>query len=256
MGGAAPTDAAVDGRGGASVGISGGSSGMAASDAASVTNDDAAGALLDGSLVVVHGDASAAACAHDRATLGSRDLLAGGSTPEHFAEAYNAELSNLTTGGPFLLVLSGVNDGSVAAKVATLGALKTTPKGSAFAETPAEVPFTMPAARSVRIAKNATTFELGFDAQAPDAGALVPVVSVELTGKLSSGCSALTTNLKLLIPVSSSAVAFHGSTIGALMGPPSEAVHGGANDAWPLELAGTASRVFTVVLGDGGPAEL
>jgi hypothetical protein len=204
---------------------------------------------------LIHDDAStnAVPCANDRAALGSR-LQAGGATPAAFAEAYNAELDALRGPGPFLLVLLGVNDATPGAWVGALGALDPgeAGAGASFAEGHAMVPFTMGAARSIHIPATDASFHLRFAPPASDA--LVPVVSVELSGTLTPGCGSLAmTQAKFLIPTTAGSLAFHQSTIAALMGAPTESWRGQAASAWLLELGGTAKQVYAPgVLDDGG----
>jgi hypothetical protein len=229
---------ATDGGGGG-----GGAGGAPASDAA-----------LEGAFEM-HDDASSVPvpCTNNRATLGSR-LRAGGTTPMAFAAAYNAELDSLLGPGPFLMVLLGVNGTTPASWIGAFGALDPGDPGAGarFASGHAEVRFTMGAARSIQIAPADATFDLRFAAQ--PAAVLVPVASVELSGTLTTECGSLAmTKAKFLVPATAASVAFHGSTVGALMGAPTEALRGQAASAWVLELSGTAKQVYAPgVLDDGG----
>jgi hypothetical protein len=214
---------------------------------------DGAGGLGDvGS--VIHDDAGeiSASCLGDRVALGSR-MAAAGSTAAPFANAYNAELRLLKGPGPMLIVLRGVNDPPKVG-VAAFGALDASEAGTGvrFAGTPAEVPFTISAKRTIDIARADVSFVLKFTPPASDAE--LPIGSVEISGALAPGCSELTlTKAKLLVPATAGAVAFHGSTIAALMGAPTETYQGQPASAWSLELSGTARQVYAPgVLEDGG----
>jgi hypothetical protein len=171
-----------------------------------------------------------------------------------FAIAYNAELDVLHGPGPLLIVLSGVNDAVPAAWIASFGALDAGQgAGVGFAGQRADVLFTMSATRSIQIAPIDANFDLKFAPPASDA--LVPIVSVELAGTLTTGCGSLiVTQAKFLVPAIAGGIIFHGSTIGDLMGPASETYHGQTASAWALEVAGTATEVYApgVVNNDGG----
>ena len=147
-----------------------------------------------------------------------------------------------------------MNDAAQAGGVGAFGALKPGESGMGvgFAEGHAEVRFTMGAARSLQVP--ATDASFGFRFAAPATDATVPVVSVELSGTLMQECGSLAmTKAKLLVPATAGSTAFHGSTIGALMGAPTETWRGQAASAWGLELAGTAKQVYAPgVLEDGG----
>jgi hypothetical protein len=54
-----------------------------------------------------------------------------------------------------------------------------------------------------------------------------------------------------LIPVRAGTMPFHGSTVEALMGPPTETLRGVDRAAWRLEQSGNASQVYAPgLLGD------
>jgi hypothetical protein len=238
-----PSDAST------TVGAGGGAGSIPVSDAASdrgvVVKPDGPPAMM------MHGEAGVAACSNDRASLNSSELRAGASTPAAFADAFNAEMKKLTTPGPLLILLRGVNDGSLAPKIASFGALKPLSLGVGFDGASADVPFTIGAGRSVQIPAISIAFQLKFVAPANDA--VLPVSSVELAGKLASACSSLNiSSMKLLVPASASSIAFHGSTVGALMGAPTASILGGSNNAWPLELSGVANEVLALIAEDAG----
>jgi hypothetical protein len=71
---------------------------------------------------------------------------------------------------------------------------------------------------------------------------------------LSVGCGSLAVEkATLLVPERAGKLAFHGATVEALMGPPTETLRGVDRSAWPLELSGTAARVYAPgLLGDSG----
>jgi hypothetical protein len=241
-------------------GGSGGSSPEAGTtDSATVqdaTNLDAQKPRPDGPYVVFDDSGGEPArCRYDRVALASAQLLAGGSTPAAFAAAYNAELATLRTAGPFLLLLSGVNESVASAWVGSFGALAEpleAGESAGFAGAHADVPYTLGIGRAVTVARHDAAFELKF--LPPSSDALVPVVSVELSATLSAACGWLSIDrAKLLIPASGGGVAFHGSTIANLMGAPTESFGGQPASAWPLELGGTAQAIYApAALDDGG----
>lgn len=217
--------------------------------------DGSAGSIMVRDVTVMQEDAGAAACLDDRAAMGSGTLVAAGATPADFAAAFNAELLKLPTPGPFLMILSGVNPGSTASKTASLGALTVTSTGVDFAGAHAEVPFTTGPSGRVEIARSDANFALRFIAPASDA--MIPVASAELSGTLGNACVSLTiTSLKLLVPATAGAFAFHGSTVGALMGTPTASVQGGSNNAWPLEIAGKVKEVSLASHQEAGDGPL
>ena len=216
----------------------------------------ASDASPDTPLVIIHqdGPSGAAACANNLTALGSNRLLAGGATPADFAAAYNAELAAANTPGPVLFAFYGVNDTSLLVWIAAVGALEPGDAGAGvgFAGNHAEVPFTLAANRSLRISAIAADFELKL--LAPSGSVLLPIGSIALDGALSVGCGSLAIDkATLLVPVRAGALPFHGSTVEALMGPPTETLRGVPRAAWPLELSGKASQVYAPgLLGDAG----
>lgn len=181
-------------------------------------------------------------------------MLAGGATPADFAAAYNAELEASSSPGPLLFAFYGVNDTNLLGWIAAVGALEPSDAGAGvgFAGTHAVVPFTLASDRSLRIAAIAADFELKLVASASPL--LLPVGSIALEGALTVGCGSLTVDkATLLVPVRAGSLPFHGSTVEALMGPPTETLRGVARSAWPLELSGKASQVYAPgLIGDGG----
>ena len=136
-------------------------------------------------------------------------------------------------------------------KTATLGGLTVAPGGAAFEGSHSDVPFSVDASGALKIAKTDVAFGMRFIA--PASNASIPVASVELTGTLENACVSFTiASLKLLVPATAASIAFHGSTVGALMGSPTASVHGGSNNAWPLELAGEVVQVNAVLNDDAG----
>jgi hypothetical protein len=207
-------------------------------------------------LVIIHQDGSSggAMCANNFAAVGSNRLLAGGATPTDFAAAYNAELAASSTAGPLLLAFFGVNDTNLLGWIAKVGALEPSDAGAGvgFAGVHADVPFTLASNRSLRIAPIAADFELKL--VAPSSSISLPIGSIALDGSLSVGCGSLTVDkATLLVPIRAGTLTFHGSTVAALMGPPTETLGGVAHSAWPLELSGKASQVYAPgLLGDSG----
>jgi hypothetical protein len=247
------TSSSTAGSGGSGGGAADGGGGGAGSSVDASTPDADLPRIDAG--VVIHDDASdPAPCANNRAALGSIRLRAGGATPAPFAAAYNAELDALLGPGPLLIVLRGVNDTRSTAWIAAFGALAPgdPSTGVTFASAHVEVPFTLGADRSVQVAPSSSSFELRFAPPASDV--MIPVGSIELAGVLSRECGSLVmTKAKLLVPAIAGSLAFHGSTIGALMGAPTEALGGQASAAWALEILGTAKQVYAPgILEDGG----
>lgn len=194
-------------------------------------------------------------CTNDRVALGSIRLMAGGTTPPAFADAYNAELMALTTSGPLLIALSGVGSATTARR-ADLGALaESGQQGVTFAAGHATVPFSTDALGAIRIAPAEAPFELKF--VPPATSVLLPIAAVALDSTLAAGCGALAvTAMKLLVPASAGNIAFHRDTVAALMGAPTEGYGGAVANAWPLELSGTAQQVYAPGAGtdEGGIA--
>jgi hypothetical protein len=253
------------GMGGAGSSGRGGNAGNAANGGAGAGGGIAADATIesgasdgapDTPLVIIHQDASSggAACANNFAAVGSNRLLAGGATPPDFAAAYNAELSASRTPGPLLLAFYGVNDTNLLGWIASVGALEPSDAGGGvgFAGVHADIPFTLASNRALRIAPIAADFELKL--ATPTSTLALPIGSIALDGSLSVGCGALDVDkATLLVPVRAGTMTFHGSTVEALMGPPTETLRGVLHSAWPLELAGKASQVYAPgLLGDSG----
>jgi len=230
-----------------------GSSGAAGgrTDDASIGDGATDSAYVRRDVMVRQEEAGPVQCSNDRAALGSSTLLAAGATPAAFAQAFNAELLSLPTPGPLLMIFSGVNAGSLATKTASLGALTLAPGGVDFDGSHADVPFSVDGMGVLKIAKSDAAFGIRFIPPASDV--MIPVASVELTGTLENGCVSFTiASLKLFVPATAASVAFHGSTVGALMGSPTAGVQGGSNNAWPLELAGDVVQVNAVLNEDAG----
>ncbi|HMJ57422.1 MAG TPA: hypothetical protein VK540_35370 [Polyangiaceae bacterium] len=207
-------------------------------------------------LVIIHpeGSSGGAACANNFTALGSNRLLAGGATPPDFAAAYNIERAASNTAGALLLAFYGVNDTNLLGWVASVGALGPSDAGAGvgFAGVHAEVPFTLASNRSLHMAFIAADFELRL--VTPATSVSLPIGAIALDGSLSVGCGSLTVEkARLLVPIRAGTLAFHGSTVEALMGPPTETLRGVARSAWPLELSGKASQVYAPgLLGDSG----
>jgi hypothetical protein len=142
------------------------------------------------------------------------------------------------------------------ARRADLGALaESAQQGVTFAGGRAAVPFSIDAQQTIRIALTEALFDLEF--VPPATGVLLPIVAVSLESALTAGCGALSvTKMKLVVPESAGSIAFHGGTVAGLMGAATEGYGGGSANAWPLELSGTAQRVFAPGAGadDGGIA--
>jgi hypothetical protein len=253
VGGTGGATGGASGTGG-SLGGAGGNGGQTTGDAAVDSGPLDAGP--DTPLVIIHRDANPGggpACANDLTAVGSNRLLASGTTPPDFAAAYNAELLASSTAGPLLFAFYGVNDTNLLGWIASVGALAPSDGGGVgFAGGHADVPFTLSLDRSLHIAAIAADFEL--ELGIATSKLTLPLGSIALDGALSIGCGALTVEkATLLVPVGAGTSIFHGSTVEALMGPPTETLRGVAHSAWPLELSGTASQVYAPgLLGDGG----
>jgi hypothetical protein len=251
------TGAGIGDGGSGSAGTSGSGGG---SGGATIADANMESGVSDGApdtpLVIIHQDGSSGGvtCANNFAALGSNRLLAGGATPAHFAAAYNAEMALSSTAGPLLIALYGVNDTSLLGWIAKLGALEPSIGGAGvrFAGIHAEVPFTLSTNRSLRIAPIAADFELKL--VTPAGSVLLPIGSIALDGSLSGGCGSLTVEkATLLVPLRAGNMSLYGSTVEALMGPPTETMRGVPRAAWPLELSGKASQVYAPgLLGDAG----
>ena len=255
------TGAGAGGSGsGGSTGGTGNAGGAGNSGGATVTDASVEAGALDAGpdtpLVIIHQDgrSGGAACANNFTALGSNRLLAGGATPAGFAAAYNAELGASSTAGPLLFAFYGVNDTNLLGWIAAIGALEPSDAGAGvgFAGNHAEVPFTLTTDRSLHIAAIAADFELKL--AAPASPLMLPIGSIALDGALSVGCGSLTVDkATLLVPVRAGGLFFHGSTVEALMGPPTETLRGVPRAAWALELSGKASQVYAPgLVGDGG----
>jgi hypothetical protein len=253
VGGTGGATGGPSGTGGATGGA-GGNGGNTSGDAAVDSAPEDGGP--DTPLVIIHRDANPGggpACANDLTAVGSNRLLAGGTTPPDFAAAYNAELLASNTAGPLLFAFYGVNDTNLLGWIASVGALEPGDAGGVgFAGMHADVPFTLSPDRTLHIAAILADFEL--ELSTPTSKLTLPLGSIALDGALSVGCGALTVEkATLLVPVRAGPSMFHGSTIEALMGPPTETLRGVAHGAWPLVLSGKASQVYAPgLLGDGG----
>jgi hypothetical protein len=235
-------------------GAGGNASGGAPSDAAAeVGPSDGA---PDTPLVIIHQDAKpgAPACANNLTAVGSNRLLAGGATPPDFAAAYNEELLAANNAGPLLFAFYGVNDTHLLGWIASVGALRSSDAGDGvgFAGAHADVPFSLAPDRSLKIAVIAAEFQL--ELMTSTSAFTLPIGSIALAGTLSIGCGTLTVEqVTLLVPLRAGASMFHGSTVEALMGAPTETLGGVARSAWPLVLSGKAAQVYAPgLLGDGG----
>ena len=248
-GGPSGTGGATSGAGG-----NGGNGGNTTTDAA--VDSAPEGGAPDTPLVIIHRDAhpgSGPACANNLTAVGSNRLLAGGATPAAFAAAYNAELLASNTAGPLLFAFYGVNDTNLLGWIASVGALEPGDAGGVgFGGRHADVPFILSSDRSLHIAAILADFELVLST--PTSKLTLPLGSIALDSALSIGCGALTVEkATLLVPIRAGASMFHGSTVEALMGPPTETLRGVARSAWPLVLSGKASQVYAPgLLGDGG----
>jgi len=261
-----PTAGSTSGASGGFAGAAGsggaGASGGTAGEGGAGTMADAAsdGAPIDSApdtpLVVIHKDASSggAACTSNFTAHGSNRLLAGGVTPAPFAAAYNAELAASSTAGPLLMAFYGVNDTNLLGWIARVGGLEPSAAGAGvgFAGRHIETPFTLASDRVLSIPSVAADFELKL--VTPQESILLPIGSIALRGRLSVGCGSLAIDkATLLVPERAGKLAFHGSTVEALMGPPTETLRGVDRSAWPLELSGQASQVYAPgLLGDSG----
>jgi hypothetical protein len=181
-------------------------------------------------------------CPIPERSVSSKGLLAGGSTPPDFADAYNAEVAALTQPGPMLLRFRGIDAATPSGWQLDLGGLQLVGGGPAvaFAGTPATIPFRLGEQHSIYAEPADASFSLHF----PTVD--IPVVRAEVGGQLDDSCAnLLTEGVTLLIPSTAADLPFHGSTVGVLMGPPTQDYGGGKENAWPLEMAGTAEMAQT-----------
>jgi|GEM_PF-771424 len=223
------------GDGGSATGGGGGTGGSEADGSAGTGGEDAGvDAPLDVGLDVIE---VVDTCPIPERAVSSKGLLAGGSTPPDFVDAYNAEVAALAQPGPMLLRFRGIDAATPSGWQLDLGGLQLVGGGPAvaFAGTPATIPFRLGELHSIYAEPADASFSLHF----PTVD--IPVVHAEIAGQLNDQCeNLLTEGVRLLIPSTAADLPFHGSTVGALMGPPTQDHGGGKENAWPLEMAGTA----------------
>lgn len=186
-------------------------------------------------------------CPSAPVAVGSKDMLIGGNPNAPFATAYAAELSSMTYPGPLLLVFQGIDTNDPSGWTLQVGGLQAAGSNVAFVGTPAELPFSLGENRSLYAAKAAVSMIMHF--ATPTTQADVPVIEIGLTGSFDTSCTTLSLEtLSVAIPASAASVAFHGSTLGALLGTPNYVVDGGKDaggeqDAWIVGLIGSGSTV-------------
>ena len=217
----------------------------------------AEGGAPDTPLVIIHRDANPGggpACANNLTAVGSNRLLAGGTTPPDFAAAYNAELLASNTAGPLLFAFYGVNDTNLLGWIASVGALEPGDARRGRLRGDARGRAVHPLVRPIAPHRGHRSRTSSSNCRPRPASSRFPLGSIALDGALSVGCGALTVEkATLLVPVRAGTSMFHGSTVEALMGPPTETLRGVARGAWPLVLSGKASQVYAPgLLGDGG----
>lgn len=253
-GGSAGADAGGSaGKGGSSGGSAGNAGGMAGS--AGAIEDASAEDAIDWDTYTKEGAvpddqaAPTAPCATAISANKTKGLTAGGVTPTGFANAFNAFNS---AHGPLLIVFSGLDQVADDSRTAKFGPI--VPSGNVFdfASPPAVTSLSATADRHLIVPYTLADFALRFDDGATQVD--VPAVAVEMLGQLDGVCAVLTVEkLAITIPVTSGGIAFAGSTVGALMGPPTTSWGSGSDNGWKLELSGMAPQVTYSGSKEAGP---
>ena len=121
------------------------------------------------------------------------------------------------------------------------GPLKVSGAGEDFAGPTAEFPYVLSAmGTGVDVAGGSGGFSLRFATVTTTAD--LPVLGISLAGSL-GGCEELAVDyLRMVVPESAKDLAFHGSTVGALMGATTVSGDAGVS-GWVLELLGSTSKV-------------
>jgi hypothetical protein len=181
---------------------------------------------------------------------GATDFPRGGATPPDLAAAHNAELASRTA-GPLLPAFYGVNDTNLLGWIALVGALEPSDAGGGrLCRRPRRYPLHARLQSSaLRIAPIAadSRAQAGDTHEHPRAPHRVDCAS---TDRCRSVAARLRDKTTLLVPLRAGTMTFHGSTVEALMGPPTAALRGVLHSAWPLELSGKASQVYAPVCSE------
>jgi hypothetical protein len=227
------------GSGGTGTGGSAGSQGSGGSGTGGTGGTGTGGTGTGGTGTGGSGGVGGSQCVNETVVgFGTKDLIPTDPTPAAFADAYKAEVASMSDPGPMLIVLKFTSPVD-----SWFGSL--VPNGSSgdyeFGETPAEVPITLSPAFSLSVPSTQVQFSLHFDTS--DTHADIPVIAVQAGGILSTACDSIGFDyLYLAIPASAGNIAFHGSTVGALMGPPSGGQNGNPS-GWPIGFIGGAKAV-------------
>jgi hypothetical protein len=164
-------------------------------------------------------------------------LLAGGPTAADFATAFNAEVAALTDPGPFLVVFDGLDSTTETDWVLKIGM----PQGSgpvSFVGTPASAPFRLGEMHTIFVDETEASFSMRFGTVD------IPVVKFWFGGQFDAECSVfIVEEFSFLIPSSAASVAFHGSTLGDLLGTPEASYGTEKYNAWQVALSGQMNAV-------------
>lgn len=174
-------------------------------------------------------------CTQNTTELTTGSLLAAGVTAKAFADAWNTEAAK-TTGGAVLIELRGLESDPPSFSVAV---------GSSDSTVPPKFLTTVPGPGVNGATIDATSRALSSSAATASfsikiGGATIPIGRFALNGTLDGKCQGLgAATLTLFIPASAGSIAFAGSTVGALLGEPTDVI--GTADAWRVELTGSAT---------------
>ncbi|MBI2390758.1 MAG: hypothetical protein HYV09_14305 [Deltaproteobacteria bacterium] len=173
-------------------------------------------------------------CTRDIDKLSTKALLAGGTTPKAFADAWNAEAGKLAA-GVLLLELRGLKSDPPNHTLA-IGTTNGATPPAFLAPGPATTSVSIDdKTRLVSASTESSSFQVVFGSTA------ITVGRFSVRGSLDGKCEAMAdVKVTLWIPQTAKDVAFAGSTVGALLGPPNDVIL--AEDAWRIELVGAAAH--------------
>lgn len=173
-------------------------------------------------------------CPRDVDKLSSKALLAGGITPKPFADAWNTEAAKLAA-GVLLLELRGLKSDPPKHTLA-IGTTNGATPPAFLSPGPATATVSIDdKTRLVSAATDSSSFQVVFGSTA------IVVGRFSVRGTLDAKCEAMSdVKVTLWIPVSAKDVAFAGSTVGALLGPPNDVIL--TDDAWRIELSGATAH--------------
>jgi len=183
-------------------------------------------------------------CSVGSRAVGSKTLLASMDTPDAFKAAYNAEVASMAYPGPMLMVFNGLDSLDSSKWKLQIGPLTLADSSSkvAFANSPAEIPFSLGEGFTINLPQTSAPFTMRFATATTTAD--LPIASVLVSGNFDSVCSSLQLEtIYMFVPETASSLPFHGSTVGALMGAPDQSINGGKDNAWVLALSGSSEPV-------------